>query len=433
MPNENTNKDAASAYTADPYPEFVFPETHPARIAAQGFLHGLKVPDPTTARVFEFGSAAGSNLISLATSLPDATFHGIDITPQQVKKAQAAIKTHRLTNITLDRADILEMDLSDQEGDAEYDYIIAHGMLSWVPDDVKDRMLELIGKHLAPNGIAYVSYNTLPGWSVNEAVADIMQLAVDQEGEGNAPLDRAKAAHGLMQRLFENAQGPHVDLVKFELDHISKKHQTLVLHDELEGTNDPCYFLQFVEWASEHGLKHFTDATLPTFWPTALLKEQRDILASRGLSWLHMQQYLDFVEWRRFRRSILCRADAAVSELPDLNQLDGIAVKSQLRGYRQYRGCAGSGSKIPPYQAGNRSTGCGDHRPADPEFPQGTQRNTGRVPVFHRDTRQGRRQRQPKPSRRCRHRTPQTVDHGSHRAELAGYRIGASQLKAKDP
>jgi len=331
MPNENTNKDAASAYTADPYPEFVFPETHPARIAAQGFLHGLKVPDPTTARVFEFGSAAGSNLISLATSLPDATFHGIDITPQQVKKAQAAIKTHRLTNITLDRADILEMDLSDQEGDAEYDYIIAHGMLSWVPDDVKDRMLELIGKHLAPNGIAYVSYNTLPGWSVNEAVADIMQLAVDQEGEGNAPLDRAKAAHGLMQRLFENAQGPHVDLVKFELDHISKKHQTLVLHDELEGTNDPCYFLQFVEWASEHGLKHFTDATLPTFWPTALLKEQRDILASRGLSWLHMQQYLDFVEWRRFRRSILCRADAAVSELPDLNQLDGIAVKSQLR------------------------------------------------------------------------------------------------------
>ena len=319
--NDKDNKDAASAYTANPYPEYRFAETHPARIAAQGFLHGLNVPDPTTARIFEFGSAAGSNLISLAASLPGATFIGIDITPSQVERGCAEIEKRGLTNITLDCADILEIDL----GAAEYDYIIAHGMLSWVPDDVKDRMLALIGKHLAPNGIAYVSYNTLPGWSVNEAVADIMRLAVDQEVEGSAPLDRAKAAHGLMRRLFENAQGPHVDLVKFELDHISSKHQTLVLHDELEGTNDPCYFLQFIEWAAENGLKHFTDATLPSFWPTALLKEQRDILSSRGLSWLHMQQYLDFVDWRRFRRSLLCQAETSVSELPDPGRLDAIA------------------------------------------------------------------------------------------------------------
>lgn len=327
MPDEINTKDAVSAYTANPYPEFSFTETHPARIAAQGFLHGLNVPAPATARVFEFGSAAGSNLISLAASLPDATFHGIDITPGPIEKGQAETKVRGLTNITLECADILEMAL----GDAEYDYIIAHGMLSWVPDDVKDRMLELIGKHLAPNGIAYVSYNTLPGWTVNEAVADIMRLAVDQESEKTSTLDRAKIAHGLMKRLFEKAQGPHVDLVKFELDHISSKHETLVLHDELEGTNDPCYFLQFVEWAAEHRLQHFTDATLPTFWPTALLKEQRDILSGRGLSWLHIQQYLDFVDWRRFRRSVLCRADATVNELPDLNRLDGIAVKSQLR------------------------------------------------------------------------------------------------------
>ncbi|NKB22099.1 MAG: methyltransferase [Alphaproteobacteria bacterium] len=327
MPDEPDNKASASAYTANPYPEYTFAETHPARIAAQGFLHGLTVPDPTTARVFEFGSASGNNLISHAVSLPDATFTGIDITPLQVERGRSEIEKRGLTNITLDCADILEVDL----GNNEYDYIIAHGMLSWVPDDVKDRMLALTGKHLAANGIAYVSYNTLPGWSVNEAVADIMRLATDQESEKTSTIDRARAAHGLMTQLFQDATGPHVDLVNFELDHISKKHQTLVLHDELEGTNDPCYFLQFVEWAAEHGLKHFTDATLPTFWPTALLKKQRDILSGRGLSWLHMQQYLDFVDWRRFRRSLLCRADTTITELPDLERLEGIALQSHLR------------------------------------------------------------------------------------------------------
>lgn len=327
MPNENINKDAVSAYTANPYPEFSFPETHPARIAAQGFLHGMDVPDPTTARVYEFGSAAGTNLISHAVTLPDATFRGIDITPSQIERGQSEIEKRGLTNISLECADILEIDL----GDAEYDYIIAHGMLSWVPDDVKDRMLALIGKHLAPNGIAYISYNTLPGWTVNEAVADLLRLATDQEGGESSTLTRAKMAHGLMERLFEDAQGPHVDLVKFELSHISGKHETLVLHDELEGVNDPCYFLHFVEWAAEHGLRHFTDATLPTFWPTALLKKQRDILADRGLSWLHIQQYLDFVEWRRFRRSILCNADAPIRELPNLKRLEGIWVQSRIK------------------------------------------------------------------------------------------------------
>ena len=53
----------------------------------------------------------------------------IDITPQQLEKGQAAIKTSGLTDITFNCADILDLDLGDQEGDAEYDYIISHDML----------------------------------------------------------------------------------------------------------------------------------------------------------------------------------------------------------------------------------------------------------------------------------------------------------------
>ena len=59
-------------------------------------------------------------------------------------------------------------------------------MYSWVPPDVQDAILRVCSRNLAPNGIAYVSYNTYPGWHVR-MMAREMLVEHDDPRAGGAP------------------------------------------------------------------------------------------------------------------------------------------------------------------------------------------------------------------------------------------------------
>ena len=59
-----------------------------------------------------------------------------------------------------------------------FDYIIAHGVYSWVPDPVRDRILAICSESLSPNGVAYVSYNTYPGGHIRDMVREMMLFHV---------------------------------------------------------------------------------------------------------------------------------------------------------------------------------------------------------------------------------------------------------------
>ena len=79
---------------------------------------------------------------------------------RQADDGRATIATLQLGNIELRQGDITELG----EKDGIFDYIICHGVFSWVPPPVQDKILELCTRNLAPQGVAYVSYNTYPGW-----------------------------------------------------------------------------------------------------------------------------------------------------------------------------------------------------------------------------------------------------------------------------
>ena len=44
--------------------------------------------------------------------------------------------------------------LNFEESMGTFDYIIAHGFYSWISDEMKDKLLDIISNHLADNGIA---------------------------------------------------------------------------------------------------------------------------------------------------------------------------------------------------------------------------------------------------------------------------------------
>ncbi|OQX00120.1 MAG: hypothetical protein BWK73_49285 [Thiothrix lacustris] len=89
----------------------------------------------------------------------------------QVSIGQQVVSALNLTNIRLDVGDILELQAADI---GQFDYIIAHGVYSWVPMVVREKILQLARDCLTPNGLAYISYNLLPGWRMRGSLRDLL-------------------------------------------------------------------------------------------------------------------------------------------------------------------------------------------------------------------------------------------------------------------
>ena len=145
-------------YDEVPYPSLSYAQTHPDRLATIATLLGLQPAPVTHCRVLELGCAGGGNLLPMAQGLPGSEFVGLDVSEAQITAGQTLRQALGLNNLTLTQMDILDV----PAGLGQFDYIIAHGIYSWVPPQVRDKVLQVCQDHLAPQGVAYVSYNCYP-------------------------------------------------------------------------------------------------------------------------------------------------------------------------------------------------------------------------------------------------------------------------------
>ena len=132
-------------------------------------LFGLRPALPSQANVLELGCASGGNLIPLAARYPDATFLGIDFLTVQVSAAQRQIAALGLTNIRIEQGDITNFSVAEK-----LNYIICHGVYSWGPEATRAAILRLCRDGLTNHGVAYISYNTYPGWRLRQVVREAM-------------------------------------------------------------------------------------------------------------------------------------------------------------------------------------------------------------------------------------------------------------------
>ena len=120
-------------YDATPYTSNSFPQSAPGQLAAVAHLLGLDTPAVADARVLEIGCAAGGNLLPFAAAHPNADAVGIDLSPVQVTHGRTRARSLGLDNLKLLAGDIARMDLRAL---GQFDFVIAHGVYSWVPPDV---------------------------------------------------------------------------------------------------------------------------------------------------------------------------------------------------------------------------------------------------------------------------------------------------------
>ena len=315
----NTNDVQQTIYSELGYKSMPFPYTTPATLEAYAALVGISAPNPKNARVLELGATYGGNIISQALFNPDATFVGIELSQEQVEKGNEVIANAGLTNVSLIQSDIAS--IGSEIG--TFDYIIAHGVYSWVDDDVKEALLRLIDEHLAEDGIAYVSYNTYPGWHTMEEVRQLMMFSNRDKAQFN---HKEKVLHGKTIGSIVGSQILKYDNLKERnskflgaLRSVMQKDEYYVGHDHLEPNNDPIYFYQFNDHLGAHNLAYLCDADLTLSMVRSFDADIADTLDKLALNdHVAQEQYLDFMLDTTFRKSIICKAKHAESVTYDM-------------------------------------------------------------------------------------------------------------------
>lgn len=315
----NTNDVQQTIYSELGYKSMPFPYTTPATLEAYAALVGISAPNPKTARVLELGATYGGNIISQALFNPDATFVGIELSQEQVEKGNEVIANAGLTNVSLVQSDIAS--IGSEIG--TFDYIIAHGVYSWVDDGVKDALLRLIDEHLAEDGIAYISYNTYPGWHTMDEVRQLMMFSNRDKAQFN---HKEKVLHGKTIGSIVGSQILKYDNLKERnskflgaLRSVMQKDEYYVGHDHLEPNNDPVYFYQFNDHLEAHNLAYLCDADLTLSMVRSFGADIADTLDKLALNdHVAQEQYLDFMLDTTFRKSIICKAKHAESVTYDM-------------------------------------------------------------------------------------------------------------------
>ena len=301
----------ATTYDLLPYEDYCFAATHPEHLFTVSRLFGHRAPDFGTSRVLELGCARGGNLLPMALDLPDATFVGIDLSARQIDEGLAQLRRIGVRNITLETRSIMDLDASF----GAFDYVICHGVYSWVPEPVRDAILARCRDLLTPAGVAYVSYNTLPGWDIGRSLRDFLLMNLAATANVKEKVARAREALRALIVGLKSQPGAHAAAFRVEAESLLDVPDSYLFHEYLETSNDPVYFREFVERARAFGLDHLADADLRSAIPESTIE---------------LEQSVDFIRGRRFRASLLVRTAPRERIAMDIAQLAHCHVSTRL-------------------------------------------------------------------------------------------------------
>jgi methyltransferase-like protein/SAM-dependent methyltransferase len=318
------------AYQSIPYEGHAFAHTDPNHLAALGALFGLNTAHPSSCRVLEIACAEGRNLFPLAAKYPSSEFVGIDLTDGHIQTALSRTQQLDLKNLSFHCCDY-----ADFSNDSEFDYIIIHGLYSWIPRDDRTSLLRQSRKLLSGSGVIYVSYNTLPGWHLRKIIRDFLLYTTREISSAKEKLQAAREALRLWAKGSENPLTVSQQLIKAMLHSLEHLPDWYIFHELLELHNYPLYFQEFIVEAAEGKLQYVCDSEVSTVSDYDLPEETQAVVRTLASDILSHEQYNDFMRQRMFRRSLLARDDASIDRKDMLSVIVNLEFSSALTQERE--------------------------------------------------------------------------------------------------
>ncbi|HVR19301.1 MAG TPA: class I SAM-dependent methyltransferase [Polyangiaceae bacterium] len=270
----------------------------PDRLAVVATLFGLEPAAPERCRVLEIGCAEGVHLVPLAELAPESAFRGVDLDARAVEAGNATIASLGLRNLTLECGDFRTLSIQNERFDA----IVVQGVYSWVPRETRDALLSFIEGTLGDRGVAFISFNALPGGHARHLVRELVLPHVRSLADPHERVARAREVVGELLRMPPQP-GSSLALLRSELELFARASDSLVHHDYLAETNENVGLASFVEHLAQHGLEYVSDAATLDRSPFG----EHPLVTAETVhaSELERIAYVDRLEMRRFRQAVV--------------------------------------------------------------------------------------------------------------------------------
>jgi len=319
-----------STYDEVPYEGGIVPGAHPDRLAAIARIFGVAAAHPASCSVLEIGCAAATNLLPMAYGLPNSTFVGIDPSQRQIEMGRQFVADYGATNVELHALDVRDT----LSWERKFDFIICHGVFSWVDEEVQDAILEACRRLLNPNGVAYISYNTLPGFHSRWAIREMLRFHASHFATA---AERAQQSRSLLAFLAESTEqladteyGTHHGFLKNELELLEGMSDSYLIHEHLTEHNEAFYFHEFVDLAAEHELQYLGDAAFQTMMVNDLPGDVGPRISAISSSQLTLEQYRDFVTNRMFRKTLVCHKEVEIDREISAADLGALEYRKRI-------------------------------------------------------------------------------------------------------
>ncbi len=254
----------------------------------------MQPPRIDRCRLLELGCASGANLMPIADAYPNSEFVGIDSSRVQIEAGRQVVAALGLKNLRLEQLDIAEVD----ERLGQFDYILCHGVFSWVVRPLQETILGVCRARSAPRGIAYISYNAYPGWHLRTIIRQAMLQSAGQ-GSVDQRMRRSRQVLDFLAAALAGDARPYARLLKGDIETLLKTPDAYLFHEFLEDVNEPLYFHQFAARLPAHGLQYLGDPMPANMFAVRFGSEFAERVLALGDDLVSVEQHLDLCGPRR--------------------------------------------------------------------------------------------------------------------------------------
>jgi 2-polyprenyl-3-methyl-5-hydroxy-6-metoxy-1,4-benzoquinol methylase/methyltransferase-like protein len=304
-------------YKDVPYVGQPVPGTSPSEMALISWVHAGPRPSVAGARILEIGCGDGGNLMPMAYYHPSCSFVGLDACQPALDEAQRACEKLGLSNLQFYQQDVEE---SVRENLGVFDFIIAHGVYSWVNQRSQESLWVLVSQLLKENGLLFLSYNTYPGWKMRGVVRRMLLQKVGEIQPLKERALQAKREAEAFQHVLPEQGHPYHQLMRQELNLVQRSESHYLIHGLLADENHAFWFRDVVNQAEESEFEYVAEGWFNRRegWVPPNVRQS---LMELGYQGIDLEEAVDLMWYRQMRTSLFCKKGQRKQQGPDLSDL----------------------------------------------------------------------------------------------------------------
>jgi len=317
-----------SVYDEVPYESRPIPISHVDRVALAARLRGMTPADPARSRVLELGCAEGANVIAMAFHLDEAEFVGVDASERQIEAGRVARDRLGLDNLDLRVGDFATM--GDELG--TFDYVIVHGVLSWIAPPLRTRLWEIVGASLRPEGVAYVSYNCAAGWGPKDELRRMLLEHTAPLATHAEKIARTRAILSMLAGSPLKESSLHAAALAEKARAALGHRDAYLFHEYLAEHNHAYRHRELLALVEAHGLAFLTELAAASGVPGLEDRLRSGLQTQLGDDPLQIEEMVDLMIGRAFRASLFVHRDALPPDPSRRERGYEVAAEAHFRG-----------------------------------------------------------------------------------------------------